>query len=376
MNSSQARRGAALIGLAGGLLLAACNDVPEVRYRTEHFEVAPDFEHPICQGTLTYFEEHLEFVEAALARSVPFGQRIRFYWITEDLDNWCSQRALGCYYPGTRVIFGSGESVSHEIVHAVLNAEAQTNYFLEEAIAELYSGVGAYRRSNSDSATPGELLWLSPEDYRFGAVDYAVAGHFMAYVEAAYGPAATRAVAAVVVTAAGPPDLERAFERFTNVSFDRLEQDYESAARSYYRGLHEQDVPDITDSRWIDVSLHCDEDHTFGPLPDASPGMYRRLRVAFDEPYAVDVELLAPERVTATIVDVGRERARGRVVDFNHPLLSGEVEHEVVRGGERRTLNLRAGTHLMIIEQRGYETTDAYLQVVRREFPRESEPAE
>ena len=70
------------------------------------------------------------------------------------------------------MIIGTGESVSHEIVHVVLNAEAQTNYFLEEALAERYSGVGAYHRDVYDTRpNPSELLWLSPTDYRYPFMD-------------------------------------------------------------------------------------------------------------------------------------------------------------------------------------------------------------
>jgi hypothetical protein len=354
------------------LALAGCTDIPAVAYETEHFEVAPDFDHPICAGTLAHFEAHLQFVESALARSVPFGERIRFYWITEDLDSWCSSRANGCYYPGTRVIIGNGASVSHEIVHAVLNAEAQTNYFLEEAIAELYSGVANYNRDPLDARPdPGELLWLSPSDYRFGELDYAVAGHFMSYVESEFGTSSTRALASVVVTAAGPPELEQAFERFTGISFDQLEENYDRYAPSYYRGLHEQDIAEILDPRWLDVTLHCAADHTFGPLPDAEPGMYRSLRLVLQEPSTVDVELLAPERVSVTFVDLRRELGVGAVVDFFHPKLSGKREHEVVHGGEVRALDLRAGTHLVVISQEGYEHSEAFLRVVPREFPRQ-----
>lgn len=358
---------------AVALLLAGCiEELPPVAYETEHFEVAPDFEHPICAGTLAHFEAHLGFVESELARSIPFGERIRFYWITEDIDSWCSRRAAGCYYPGTRVIVGNGASVHHEIVHAVLNAEAQTNYFLEEAIAELYSGVGAYQYDGFEGRpTPGELLWLSPYDYQFGDLDYAVAGHFMAYIEARFGTSSTRALANVVVTAAGPAELEQAFERFTGVSFDQLEQDYEYSANSYYRGLRELEVEEIRDDRWLDVSLHCDSAQTFGPLPDAGPGMYRSMRLVLQDPMAVDVELIGPKRVTATFVDIRRERGAGRVVDFFHPKLSGLREHEEVRGGEARTLNLRAGTHLVVVSQDGYDYADAFLRVVPRTFPRE-----
>jgi hypothetical protein len=352
-------------------LLLGCREIPEVAYETEHFEIAPDFDHPICQGTLTYFEDHLRFVESALGRSVPFDERIRFYWITQGIDSWCSERALGCYYPGTRVIISSGDSASHEIVHAVLNAEARTNFFLEEALAEVFSGTGAYRRPRVDGrASPGDLLWLSPTDYRFGELDYAVANHFMAYVHTTFGSSSTRGIADVVVTGAGPPDLERVFERFTGTDFDAIEADYLDTANNYYPGLRDRDVTAVVNSRWLDVSLRCDRDGTYGPLPDASPGMYRTLRVELGEPTVVDFELLAPSDVRLTVLDVRAERGAGRVLDFFHPRPTGAFEHPIVQGGERRSFALRAGTHLLLIERASYEFTDAFLQVVPLELPR------
>jgi hypothetical protein len=362
-------------GLAFGLGLAGCSELPEVAYETKHFEVAPDFDHPICAGTLAYLEDHLHFVESSLARSVPYGERIRFYWITEDLDSWCSRRAVGCYYPGTRIIVARGESISHEIVHAVLNAEAQTNYFLEEALAELYSGTAAYHRDIHDTRPdPSELLWLSPLDYRFGELDYEVAAHFMSYVEHRFGNGTTRALADVVVTAAGPPELEQAFARFTGISFEQLEQDYEASAPSYYSGLRELDVPAILDERWVDVSLHCDREDTFGPLPDETPGMYRTLRLVLEDPSAVDVELVGPPEVSATFVDIRRERGAGVVLDFHHPKLSNRREHETIHGGEAKTFQLRHGTHLVVIAREGYEYADAFLRAVPRKFPRGDQP--
>ncbi len=91
------------------------------------------------------------------------------------------------------------------------------------------------------------------------------------------------------------------------------------------------------------------------------------------EPGAVDVELLAPERVEATFVDVRRERGAGVVIDFFHPKLSREREHETVHGGQRATVQLRRGTHLVVISQLGYEYSDAFLQAVPRTFPRANE---
>lgn len=364
----------ALPCLALALSALGCKEVPEVAYRTEHFEIAPDFDHPICAGTLAHFEDHLSFVESALARSVPYGERIRFYWITDDLDSWCNSRALGCYYPGTRVIIGRGESASHEIVHAVLNADAQTNYFLEEALAEVFSGVGAYHPAAlADRPSPGELLWLSPTDYYFGELDYVVASHFMAYIYKEFGNGTTRGISEVVAAGAGPPELEQVFERYTGVDFDFIEADYAARARNFYPGLHDNDVSEISDRHFIDVSLRCDEVGTFGPLPDASPGMYRTLRLELDAPQQVEFDLRGPADVQATIVDVRRERSAGVVVDFFHPKLSGRREQPIVHGGERVRFDLRQGTHLVVIERSGYDYADAYLSVDPLEFPRANE---
>ncbi|MFV8755703.1 hypothetical protein ACNOYE_34565 [Nannocystaceae bacterium ST9] len=365
-----------LAALAGS---SGCNEVPEVAYQTEHFDIAPDFDHPICAGTLHRFEDHLAFVESALSRPVPHGERIRFYWITGDLDSWCSDRAIGCYYPGTRVIIGTSATAPHEIVHAVLNAEAQTNLFLEEALAELYSGVGAYRPASArdQGPTPDELLWLSLSDYRFGELDYGVAKHFAAFIRDRFGQGTIREIASVVATGAGPPELEHAFELRTNYAFDELEQAYVDDAHSFYPGLREGVVAKIEgQGAWIDAALRCDEETTLGPLWDERPGMYRTFRLIIDEPSTVDVRLVAPEDMWVDVIDVRRERTAGKVIDFSHPVLSGRREHPRVMGGETAALQLRSGTHLLVVAREGYAYSDAFLQVEIREFGRLGEPEE
>src|SRR5690606_12328406 len=214
---------------------------------------------------------------------------------------------------------------------------------------------------------------LSPTDYRFGELDYAVANHFRAYVHRECASGSTRGIADVVVTGAGPPELEAVFERYTGFRFDFIESDYQDQAASFYPGLRDDDVARVTDRRFIDVSLRCDEDTTFGPLTDASPGMYRMLRLDLDDPQVVDFELRAPADVRLTIIDVRRERGAGWIIDFFHPALSGRREHPILHGGERAAFDLRAGTHLLVIERPSYDYTDAFLQVDPREFPRASE---
>ena len=305
---------------------------------------------------------------------MPFGERIRFYWITEDLDSWCSSRALGCYYPGTRVIVGTGHSATHEIVHAVLNADAQTNLFLEEALAEHFSGVGIRRPNSKTSLDPSELLWISPTDYRFGELDYAVAQHFVAYIYSRFGSGTIRSLTNVVITGAGPPDLETAFERFTDIRYADLEALYFRESHGYYPGLRDSDIPEIPHiptTSWTDVSLRCSEATTYGPLVDVSPGMYRTLRLVLKKPRIVELEFAAPEDVELTLLNVDAELRRGRILDFFHPHPTGRFEHPKLRGSETVRLQLEAGTHLLMVSREGYESADAFLGIELVEFPRE-----
>jgi hypothetical protein len=101
--------------------------------------------------------------------------------------------------------------------------------------------------------------------------------------------------------------------------------------------------------------------------------MYRTLRIELEDPQIVELELRAPADVRLTVVDVRLERTAGVVVDFFHPKLSGRREHPIVAGGERVSVSLRAGSHLLIIERPSYEYTDAFLQVDPLELPRASE---
>ncbi|EDM77242.1 hypothetical protein PPSIR1_17320 [Plesiocystis pacifica SIR-1] len=351
---------------------SGCHEVPEVAYETEHFEIAPDFEHPVCAGTLSYLEDHLAFVEESLSISVPHGERIRFYWITGDLDSWCSSRAIGCYYPGTRVIVGGGDSVTHEIVHAVLNAQAQTNLFLEEALAEHFSGVGSPRPGGGDELlAPSDLLWISSNDYRFGDLDYAVAQHFMAFILEQHGPGSIRGVSEVVIDGAGPAELERALERFTEQDYDDLEAAYMTDSRTYYPGLRERALERADTGQWLDVSLRCDEETTMGPLWEAQPGMYRTMRINLGKTQPVYVEFLADEGVELQLIDTRAERLAGKIVDFHHPSTTGEVEHPSLRGGESGTFQLRGGSHVLVVSRNDYQYSDAFVRVVPHEFPRE-----
>jgi hypothetical protein len=122
-----------------------------------------------------------------------------------------------------------------------------------------------------------------------------VAGHFVSWVNAELGEDVIRELATIVVEGGGARDLERALERYADMSFAQTEQAYAALDRNDYSGLRDAIVPELEFDLGIDVSLRCQDDTTFGPLPSASPGMYRTLRF---EPETLEGARSGPQVIT------------------------------------------------------------------------------
>lgn len=189
-----------------------------------------------------------------------------------------------------------------------------------------------------------------------------MAGHFVSWVNAELGEIVIRELATIVVEGGGARDLERALERYADMSFAQTEQAYAALDRNDYSGLRDVIVPELEFDLGIDVSLRCQDDTTFGPLPSASPGMYRTLRFELDEPRVVEFQLFGGDDVRMDIIDVGAERLVGHIIDFHHPRPSGGIDHRVVRVSDRQRLAwLSAGTYLLYISQAGYGPSETIL---------------
>ncbi len=352
--------------LSAALALGAggCQEAPAVAYVTDRLEIAPDFDYPVCEGTLQRLDKHVTFVEDELAQWIPPGERIRFYWLTDGVGGWCSDGATGCYYPGTRIVIGDSSTVTHEIVHSVLDAEAQTNLFLEEALAELFSGVGAYHRpGRGNRPAPSELLWLSPADYRQGDLDYVVASHFMSYLYRAHGKAPIRGLASSVVSGASPSELEVEFDAEFDGPFPEIEANYMAKAYHYYRGLRDPLVPAAQlGAGPVELELDCDGSHTYGPRWDGEPGMYRVFSTWVPQPTRFALKLHGEDPLELQIVSLKQQRDLGHVVDWNNPGTIEGIDLPHLVGGEETVVNLHAGTHLLVFSTPGYEGTLATLE--------------
>jgi hypothetical protein len=170
------------------LLCAACSELPELSYTTDRLRLGAAFEEPICEGTLKAFDDHV---------GQPSNRDpIVVYWL-DDVSEYCGKNRGGCFFPGTRVLFSTGPSITHELVHAVLDSTAHT-YFVEEGIAEIYSGVDVFYDPKPDDGSLASRLSLSRSAYRDGKLDYASAAHFMRYVLETEGELAMRDLADVI----------------------------------------------------------------------------------------------------------------------------------------------------------------------------------
>ncbi len=340
------------------MLPAACHDLPEVSVTTPHFEIAPDFDSPICRGTTESLERHLEYVESALWSTLGEGERIRYYWLTSDIAPWCGDGRTGCYFPGTRVVVAGASSIYHELVHVVLDAEAGSNFFAEEAISGLYSGIGVdYRAESGERPSPSDLLNLTQAEYQDGELDYVVASHFLNYVHRSRGRSGVRSIARAVRSGESASHVKMLFEAIFKTEFSRIETLWETRAPRRYAGLRERNVARIeANQASFSLDLNCDSPDTHGPLVDGAPGMYRTVKLHLDRPATVQFRLDAPADILLRVVNVGSQR-NGSGIDFEHPekidgpILSRLEGVPIAPIG----LDLAAGTYLLVATRHDYE---------------------
>ena len=358
---------------AASLLLAtlACDASPEIRYETHHLEIATDFDAPVCQGTLDYLEDHLRFVQSTLDLRLPDDAKVRVYWLEDTLDEWCRPDATGCFYPGTRVVFSKGQSITHEMVHALLNAEAHTSLFIEEGLAELYSGAGSRHRRSGDQPPPiAELVWLTPEEYRARALDYSLAANFATWLHSEYGEVINQRLAKVVAEGGGPEELAYELERLNKADMHEIEQRYADLHRTNYSGLRDGEVPALEFGEAIDVELSCADPETFGPLPSGEAGMYQtfRLRVLEDN-QLLDLRMYAGEDVRAELIHLNAERSRDNVIDLFMPRPLEGLERPELRGTEELELEIERGSYLLYVSTRSDEPQSLQIAANLRDRP-------
>lgn len=357
-------------------LVGACSPLPEVAYQTERLQIAPEFDAPICEGTLAGLDEHLREVEVGLGqlgRTEPY----RLYWMREGLADVCGEGRGGCFFPATRMMFAHGGSITHEMTHAALDSEGES-YFLEEGMAELLSGVGVYYDVDVHEAGPAQQLRLSRAAYRAGAFDYVAAAHFMRWVYDRRGLDGVRRLASEVEAGASPERLEATLAEVMGRDIDALELDYRRHAHRGYEGIgYEHTValgftevdeddelpgPEVLVLE-VDARLDCAAVDTMGPLLDEREGMYQVRRVEIPDNAGA---VLRAEGDPGTWVDVVNPYASARqgvMTDWMRP--DPRIDEGALRlfAGDELVMELRPGVRAIVLAAEGTASRRVSLRV-------------
>lgn len=351
----------AMLGLGLTSVLALACTAPEVELASQRVEIAPDFDQPICAGTLSALDDHVEFVETSTGRHVPEDQRIAYYWVTHSLHDWCSRRATGCYFPGTRIVAAGSQSIKHEIVHAVLDASADTNIFLEEALASLLAGRGVdHNPRTSRRKRPDELLWLSRRDYINGDLDYRVANHFLHYIQDRRpSVGALESLARVVVKGSDAPEVERAFEVLFDQEFAEVHEHYLRQSRTRYPGVRDDRIERTDLPSDLRIELDCDARHTFGPRYDAQPGMYRVRRWRLATTTRLDLRVTGDEGGWIDLMPLDSQIHQQLVHSLEEPDVRPRADSLRIPVGWRvDDLWLPAGDHIVVFARADYASSE------------------
>ncbi len=344
--------------------VAACQPLPPLEYETEHLQLATDFSAPVCAGTLRQLESSTSRIVNALSSS-PADDAFVVYWLEDDLLEFCDDDASGCYYPGTRVMFAKGQSIAHELVHAVIDSPGEV-FFVEEGLAELMNGEGV---RYDPARLTGELasqLRLSRRAYDHGQLDYPQAAHFLHWVQRSEGNDALRRLAATLSSGGGDDEISDQLEAIHGASLSAIEHRYAAEAPRTYAGAFDDRYETLelgSEPLWASVPLACDHEDVLGPLPGAVPGMYRVLRLKVTEARRAR---LSVDGDPGTRVELLDPYAAGRAP---YPLWLPALEHEGrvarVERGEQVTVSVQPRTYLLVFIAQDVPRGQVDLQITR-----------
>lgn len=253
----------------------------EVRYETEHLEVAQLFPDPLCAGTLRMLDEHVEYVEHELG--VCSGARIPFYIIrSQDTPppGWCSDlQTTNCHRNGN--VFAQLQAAGHELVHAVTIRSRGRSYW-NEHIAYAYDGMNVAYHEVLHAGDAWPLPWLNGN------------GHLTRWLIDRHGGPAFMDLFDATAPGVGQAEFEAAFRTVYGETFATALDEYAETAPAVYPGDHECYVPPgVSEVAWQgdlwqhEVRIDCAEETAFTwdntiehistrvPLSIATPGAYR-----------------------------------------------------------------------------------------------------
>lgn len=354
----------ALSTIAIACLGGGCAELPEVGYETDRLEVATYFDAPLCRGTLDSFDDHIDRIEDMLGIGYAVDP-IRVYWLSHaEVEDRCGEDRGGCFYPSTRVVFTRGQSLRHELVHAVLDSKGES-YFVEEGMAEMLSGVGVYYDVSDASVSPAEHLTLSRTEYRRGGLDYDAAAHFVRWVYETAGPSAMLRLADEIEARSTAAEIENTLEAVVGERMQTIEDDYRTSAPDYYAGLAHGS---LAAPSWdtledgLTVRLDCAEPETFGPLPQGDAGLYRVFRVDMPNAGVGAIEVDGPEGTFIELIDPLARLRRGLVQDWTQPDSRYDPKALRVYAGERSTPVVKDRTYLLVVASESPDPADVVVR--------------
>lgn len=280
---------------------------------------------------------------------------ILLYWL-DDVSKQCGDGAGGCFYPGTRVVFAEEQSITHEMVHAVLDSTA-TSYFVEEGMAELYSGADVYYRPDPDRGSPSRALHMSRSEYRKGDLDYAAAAHFMRFVYDQKGEAAMKGLAETIAGGGSTDDIEEELENLFEDDIADIEDEYFDEAHTYYPGFATRSIEEVTTGELLDgvsIELDCADESTRGPLGPDTGGVYAVRWVDVQREGVAEIRL--DGEVGGWVYLFDPVTKRGNITDWAMP--RPDVDEDAIRlePGDTVRAQLSTGTHLVVFGADGDRT--------------------
>ncbi|MEM6992706.1 MAG: hypothetical protein AAF721_19485 [Myxococcota bacterium] len=258
------------------------------------------------------------------------------------------------------MLFSGGYSLAHELVHAVLDSEGES-YFVEEGMAEMFSGVGVYYDVEKATVSPTEHLRLSRLEYRTGGLDYDAAAHFVRWVYETAGPSSMLRLATKIEARSSASEIAGQLESVFAEPMESIEARYRTTAPNYYPGLAHGTVQRPSWSELHDglrVSLSCGQEDTRGPLPSGEAGMYRVLRVDSDAEGLGMISVDGPPGAFVELIDPHARIKRGVVQDWTRP--NSEIDPNAVRIGAGETVlpQLKRRTYLVVVGVTDVEAAD------------------
>ena len=196
------------------------------RYTTADLHIHADTQR--CEGDLARWQAFVDFASAYLgvAPSTP----IEVYLWDQQADfsdlPYCGGVVGGCLEAASGRVYTTDASLEHELVHALVRAQTNTDAFFSEGLAVALAGPTAF------GPYPPAFPVASPAE-----VDYVSAGHFVRWLLEREGPAA------VLAHMRGPGELGDFEARFG--SYPALVDDFYASAPDTHAALHDPSVPTL-----------------------------------------------------------------------------------------------------------------------------------